>query len=92
MSFFYKIELVFYKGFYPLITNNRDPWQLIQIFLAHGRANEGVPRGPRGPKKVINTLKISNTDMNTRAEWKKIKHHPDTPDIAIYTQLEGTGI
>ena len=28
MSFFYKIELVFYKGFYPLITNNRDPCRL----------------------------------------------------------------
>ena len=23
---FYKIDLVFYKSFYPLITNNREPW------------------------------------------------------------------
>ena len=27
--------------------------QLIQIFLADGRTNEGVSRGPRGPKKHI---------------------------------------
>ena len=25
--------------------------QLIQIFLADGRTDKGVPRGPRGPKK-----------------------------------------
>ena len=27
--------------------------ELIQIFLADGRTNEGVPRGPRRPKKHI---------------------------------------
>ena len=33
--------------------------EVIQIFLADGRANEGVPRGPRGPKKA-NNLAMTN--------------------------------
>ena len=33
--------------------------QLIQIFLADGQTNEGVPRGPRGPKNFLCELFFS---------------------------------
>ena len=41
--------------------------QLIQIFLAHeranGRTNEGNPRGPRGPKKLTLPYHLSHGVM-----------------------------
>ena len=45
--------------------------QLIQIFLAHGRAdgrtNEGNPRGPRGPKKQAKEVILS--EYHYRMVW-----------------------
>ena len=45
--------------------------EVIQIFLAGGRANgrtdEGVPRGPRGPKNLNHPLQV-----RTRSKWSVV--------------------
>ena len=52
--------------------------QLIQIFCAHGRTDEGDPRGPRGPKKLESTnsefvVASINFSSDLATQWPNLK-------------------